>query len=172
MLLEIGVGISAAVTVFLLINGVNVLPFLLMLVFVYILYQVMDKGSLIKSRSKVILTDCKITFDQIGGQEIAKNELLEALDFIKNIEKVKEMGIRPLRGILLTGNPGTGKTLMAKAAATYIDSVFISVSGSEFVEMYAGVGAQRVRQLFQNARNLASKESKKHAVVFIDEIEV
>ncbi len=172
MLVEIGIGVAAAVTVFLLFNGINILPFLIMLVFVYILYNFMEKNSLIKNHSRIMASDCGITFDKIGGQEVAKNELLEALEFIKNIEEVKKMGIRPIRGILLTGNPGTGKTLLAKAATTYIDSIFVSASGSEFVEMYAGVGAQRVRQLFENARQLARKESKKHGVVFIDEIEV
>jgi len=172
MLLDIAIGILVAVVIYLLIHGINLLPVVLMVAFFYIFYNVMDKGNLIKSPNKVFTGHKHITFDEIGGQEVAKNELLEALDFIKNIEEVKKMGIRPLKGILLSGAPGTGKTLMAKAASFYIDSVFVSASGSEFVEMYAGVGAQRVRQLFESARNLARKANKKHGVVFIDEIEV
>src|SRR5690606_6106126 len=102
-----------------------------------------------------------VTFDQIGGQEVAKRELVEALDFVKDAERVARLGIRPLKGLLLAGPPGTGKTLMAKAAANYTDSVFIAASGSQFVEMYAGVGAQRVRALFQQARQLARRQGKK-----------
>src|SRR5690606_12501414 len=88
-----------------------------------------------------------VSFDDIGGQAAAKQELLEAIDFIVEREKIRRMGIRPLKGILLTGPPGTGKTLLAKAAATYTGSVFLAAAGSEFVEVYAGVGAQRVRDL-------------------------
>src|SRR5690606_2288911 len=87
-------------------------------------------------------------------------------------EEIKKMGIRPLKGILLTGPPGTGKTLLAKAAAHYTNSVFTSASGSEFVEMYVGVGAGRIRDLFKDARSRAHKEGKESAIVFIDEIDV
>lgn len=113
-----------------------------------------------------------VSFDQIGGQERAKNELIEALDFLVRPEVIRKFGIRPLKGILLTGPPGTGKTLMAKAAAYYAGAVFIGVSGSEFVEMYVGVGAGRVRGLFTRARRRAEKEKKQNAVIFIDEIDV
>lgn len=172
VLTELGIGIALASTLFLTFNGINILPLFIMLIFAYAMYNLIDKGNLAKNHSKIISKNSKITFDQIGGQEVAKNELLEALYFIKNYDEIKRMGIRPLKGILLTGSPGTGKTLMAKAAASYIDSVFISASGSEFIEMYAGVGAQRVRQLFDNVKKLAKKECKKHGVIFIDEIEV
>jgi cell division protease FtsH len=113
-----------------------------------------------------------VKFTDIGGQNAAKKELLEAIEFIRNREQIKAMGIRPLKGVLLTGPPGTGKTLLAKAAANYTDSIFLSASGSEFVEMYAGVGAQRVRSLFAKAREAARKAGKESAVIFIDEIEV
>ena len=88
------------------------------------------------------------------------------------MEQVKKMGIRPLRGILLTGPPGTGKTLLAKAAASYTNSAYVAVSGSEFIEIYAGVGAQRVRNLFRSAREMAKKIGKSSSIIFIDEIEV
>ncbi|HLO04623.1 MAG TPA: AAA family ATPase [Symbiobacteriaceae bacterium] len=113
-----------------------------------------------------------VKFADIGGQNAAKKELLEAIEFIRNREQIKQMGIRPLKGVLLTGPPGTGKTLLAKAAANYTDSIFLSASGSEFVEMYAGVGAQRVRSLFVKSREAARKAGKESAVIFIDEIEV
>lgn len=113
-----------------------------------------------------------LSFEQIGGQERAKNELIEALDFLVRPDEIRKFGIRPLKGILLTGPPGTGKTLMAKAAAHYADAVFIGVAGSEFVEMFVGVGAGRVRELFKQARQRAAKEKKQNAVIFIDEIDV
>lgn len=172
MLLEIGIGLGIALVVYLLINGINVLPVIIMWGFAYMIYNILDRNNLVKSPQKIIVNNQNITFDQIGGQEVAKNELIEALNFIKNFDEAKKMGIRPLKGILLTGAPGTGKTLMAKAATSYIDSVFVSASGSEFIEMYAGVGAQRVRQLFDTARAMAKKASKRHGVIFIDEIEV
>ncbi len=123
----------------------------------------------VKNKDLVI---SQVTFDDIGGQESAKRELKEALDFMKEGERVSELGIRPLKGILLTGPPGTGKTLLAKAAATYTDSAFISVSGSAFIEMYAGVGAKRVRDVFARAREEARNGGKSNAIIFIDEIDV
>lgn len=113
-----------------------------------------------------------LTFGDVGGQESAKRELVEALEFIKNEDSAVRLGIRPLRGILLSGPPGTGKTLLARAAASYTDAAFISAAGSDFVEMYAGVGARRVRDLFSAARSQASASRKKTAVIFIDEIDV
>ena len=172
MLFEIIIGFTVALLVYLTLIGINVLPVIIMVGCAYMMYSIVYRSNLIKSPQKIITSTQGITFDQIGGQEVAKKELLEALDFIKNFDEAKKMGIRPLKGILLTGAPGTGKTLMAKAATSYIDSVFVSASGSEFIEMYAGVGAQRIRQLFDTARTMARKASKKHGVIFIDEIEV
>lgn len=123
-----------------------------------------------KNRSEV--ADSSFTFDQIGGQERAKQELVEALDFLVKRDQIAKLGIRPLKGILLAGPPGTGKTLLAKAAAQYTDSVYVAASGSEFVEMYVGVGAGRIRDLFKEARTKAKKAGKESAVIFIDEIEV
>jgi ATP-dependent metalloprotease FtsH len=112
------------------------------------------------------------SFDDIGGQDVAKGELREALEFLTDTCRIKSLGIRPLKGILLNGPPGTGKTLLAKAAAKFTGAAFISASGSEFVEMYVGVGAQRVRQLFKQAKTLAKQNNTDNAVIFVDEIEV
>ena len=113
-----------------------------------------------------------VGFADIGGQAAAIKELQEALEFIKNHSDIQKLGIRPLKGILLTGPPGTGKTLLAKAAAGYTDAAFITASGSEFIEMYAGVGAQRVRKLFQTARETSQRMGKNNSIIFIDEIEI
>lgn len=113
-----------------------------------------------------------LSFSDIGGQQVAVRELVEALEFIKNEQSAVKMGIRPLRGILLAGPPGTGKTLLARAAASYTQAVFLSVAGSDFIEMYAGVGAKRVRDLFASARSAAAARGSRTAVVFIDEIDV
>jgi cell division protease FtsH len=112
-----------------------------------------------------------LTFDDIGGQDQPKRELTEALDFLVHRDKIQKLGIRPLKGILLTGPPGTGKTLLAKAAAHHTHSAFIAASGSEFVEMYVGVGAGRIRDMFKEARQKAVKLKRDSAIVFIDEID-
>jgi len=112
-----------------------------------------------------------LTFDDIGGQDQPKKELTEALDFLVHRDKIRKLGIRPLKGILLTGPPGTGKTLLAKAAAQYTHSSFVAASGSEFVEMYVGVGAGRIRDLFKEARQQALKQKRDSAIIFIDEID-
>ncbi len=112
-----------------------------------------------------------LTFEDIGGQDQPKREITEALDFLVHRDKIQKLGIRPLKGILLTGPPGTGKTLLAKASAHYTHSAFIAASGSEFVEMYVGVGAGRIRDLFKEARQQAVKQKRDSAIVFIDEID-
>lgn len=114
----------------------------------------------------------EIRFDEIGGQAHAKKELQEALEFLIDRNMTKHYGIRPIKGILLSGPPGTGKTLLAKAAAHYTQSVFVHASGSEFVERYVGVGAKRIRELFERARRLAKKAKVTSAILFIDEIDV
>jgi cell division protease FtsH len=174
--LEWWIGIGLGSLVFLFWIGVDLTPLILLAGAVLVLYLI-TQGKLgrnvpIAGNQTIARVDTGVRFDDIGGQEVAKRELLEALDFVRDQAKIKELGIRPLKGILLTGPPGTGKTLLAKAAANYTDSVFVSASGSEFVEMYAGVGASRVRQLFNKARHLAKKIEKYSAIVFIDEIEV
>ena len=166
------IGAGIAVVLFLAHLGVQVLPLLLLAGLVFALYTLVQRRQAVPTGSREAAVRHRVNFDHIGGQEHAKRELMEALDFLRYREKIKKLGIRPLKGILLTGPPGTGKTMMAKAAATYTDSVFVSASGSEFVEMYVGVGAQRVRELFRRARAAARKEGKDSAIVFIDEIDV
>lgn len=129
------------------------------------------KGELKTVRGKESVSKA-ITFDDVGGQDTAIRELKESLEFILRPKAIVDMGIRPLKGILLVGPPGTGKTLLAKAAANYTSSSFVAVSGSEFIEMYAGVGAKRVRQVFAEARKKAKREGKKSAIIFIDELEI
>jgi len=173
-LIEAGLGIVIGFLIFLILAGYDVIPFVLLLAFGAVFYfTVLQKTSLqFKTRIGSDSSSRKVTFQDIGGQNTAKKELTEALDFIMVSEKTRSLGIRPLKGILLTGPPGTGKTLLAKAAATYTDAAFIATAGSEFIEMYAGVGAQRVRNLFKRARDLAKRENKSRAILFIDEIEV
>jgi len=106
-----------------------------------------------------------VTFDDVAGVENAKIELYEVVDFLKNPEKYERIGAKIPRGILLMGSPGTGKTLLAKAVAGEAEVPFFSISGSEFVEMFVGVGAARVRDLFKKAKSEAP------AIIFIDEID-
>ncbi|UOF92912.1 AAA family ATPase [Fodinisporobacter ferrooxydans] len=166
------IGFVAAVLIFLASLGFNIVPIVFLIGLSIALLFMMERRTTVTGGTKSAAVKHAIDFAQIGGQDTAKRELMEALDFLKRREKIQALGIRPLKGILLTGPPGTGKTLMAKAAATYTDSAFVSASGSEFVEMYVGVGAQRVRELFKKARMLAKKEGKDSAIVFIDEIDV
>lgn len=175
---EILIGTLPVLILFLAFIGLNVIPIVFMGIIVSALFVMtrMRNGGGIATGSErkggKSRTPSYLTFDDIGGQESAKKELKEALDFLIKHEEIKRLGIRPLKGILLTGPPGTGKTLLAKAAAHYTNSVFVSASGSEFVEMYVGVGASRVRDLFKDARTRAQKEGKDSAIIFIDEIDV
>jgi cell division protease FtsH len=172
---EIAIGIVPVLLIFLVYIGINVVPILFMCaVGAIFLVMIRARGGIKvggerrgKQRAPAYLS-----FSDIGGQDRAKQELQEALDFLIKQDDIRRFGIRPLKGILLTGPPGTGKTLMAKASAHYADSIFIAASGSEFVEMYVGVGASRVRDLFKDARTRAQKENKDSAIIFIDEIEV
>ena len=172
---EICLGSGIAVLGFLIWQGYDVLPLIFIAGFFVAIYYFAQSKGLVKPIGLHEVTRSSmghITFNDIGGQESAIKELKEALDFMKNYEEIRELGIRPLKGILLTGPPGTGKTMLAKAAATYTDAVFVATSGSEFIEMYAGVGAQRVRRLFKTARENAAKQNRKQAMIFIDEIDV
>ena len=107
----------------------------------------------------------KVTFADVAGADEEKEELAEVVDFLKNPEKFTEIGARIPHGILLVGPPGTGKTLLARAVAGEAGVQFLSISGSDFVEMYVGVGASRVRDLFEQAKKVAP------AIIFIDEID-
>lgn len=107
----------------------------------------------------------KITFKDVAGAKEAKEELAEVVDFLKNPKKFLEIGARIPKGILLMGAPGTGKTLLARAVAGEAGVAFFSISGSEFVEMFVGVGASRVRDLFKMAKEMAP------AIIFVDEID-
>ena len=170
-------GVLAAAVVFAGLNGVNLWPLLVMAGGFLAVRYLAAEGRMPGGRRFEVVQGggdgrSAVTFDDIGGQEMAKRELMEALDFVRQPERARRLGIRPLRGILLAGPPGTGKTMMARAAAGYTDAAFLVASGSQFVEMYAGVGAQRVRELFRRARLLARQRRSRTAIIFIDELEV
>lgn len=170
---EASVGFGVALLIFLVVIGYNVGPLVFLGVLGGFLYYLMRSRGLVRTFNKVPSeSQVQVSFCDVGGQATAIEELREALDFIKDRQEIRRLGIRPLKGILLTGPPGTGKTLLARAAANYTDAVFISASGSEFIEMYAGVGAQRVRKLFKTAREAAQKHKKNYALIFLDEIDV
>ncbi len=119
-----------------------------------------------KSRAKLYGPDKKkVTFKDVAGNESAKQDLTEIVDFLKNPKKYEKLGAKIPRGVLLAGDPGTGKTLMARAVAGEADVPFFSISGSEFAEMFVGVGASRVRDLFSKAKKNAP------SIIFIDEID-
>ena len=107
----------------------------------------------------------KVTFEDVAGADEEKEELAEVVDFLRNPDKYTQIGARIPHGMLLVGPPGTGKTLLARAVAGEADVQFLSISGSDFVEMYVGVGASRVRDLFEQAKKVAP------AIIFIDEID-
>ena len=119
-----------------------------------------------KSRAKLYGPDKKkVTFVDVAGNEAAKQDLTEIVDFLKNPKKYEKLGAKIPRGVLLAGSPGTGKTLMARAVAGEANVPFFSISGSEFAEMFVGVGASRVRDLFSRAKKNAP------SIIFIDEID-
>lgn len=173
MALDIAIGAGIGLFFYLWVVGYNVLPIGILALSGFLVWKFVIQRQVVKTSGRgVKISSSSIQFEDIGGQNAAKKELQEALDFLLYSERMKELGIRPLKGILLAGPPGTGKTLLAKAAAHYTDSSYLSISGSEFVEMYAGVGAERVRSLFRRARELAKKEKKKSAIIFIDEMDI
>lgn len=127
-----------------------------------------NKGafSFIKSRARLIDSDKeKVTFADVAGCDESKEEVSEIVDFLKNPKRYQKMGARVPKGILMVGPPGTGKTLLARAVAGEANVPFFSISGSDFVEMFVGVGAARVRDMFEQARRSAP------CIVFIDEID-
>jgi cell division protease FtsH len=143
---------------------------ILILVLIFIMNQTQGGGNKVMQfgRSKARLMtgeEVKTTFKDVAGAEEAKEEMAEVVEFLKNPEKFVKIGAKIPRGVLLFGAPGTGKTLMAKAVAGEAGVPFFSISGSDFVEMFVGVGAARVRDLFENAKKSAP------CIVFIDEID-
>ena len=147
-----------------------VLPFVLIFVFMSFMMKKMSKGGGImgigKSNAKMYVEkETGVTFKDVAGQDEAKESLQEVVDFLHNPKKYTEVGAKLPKGALLVGPPGTGKTLLAKAVAGEAKVPFFSVSGSEFVEMYVGVGASRVRDLFKQAQSMAP------CIIFIDEID-
>lgn len=149
----------------------TLLPLLLIIGFVVLMAKTVQSGgsqamSFGKSKAKLMLdSKVKVTFKDVAGIDEEKQELEEIVDFLKNGEKYVKLGAKIPKGVLLVGVPGTGKTLMAKAVAGEAGVPFFSISGSDFVEMFVGVGASRVRDLFEQA--------KKHqpCIIFIDEID-
>ena len=117
-----------------------------------------------KSRAR-LENNIKVRFDDVAGCDEEKEEMAEIIDYLKNPEKFAKMGARIPKGILMVGNPGTGKTLLAKAVAGEADVPFYSISGADFVEMFVGVGASRVRDMFKKAKSTAP------CIIFIDEID-
>jgi cell division protease FtsH len=107
----------------------------------------------------------KVTFDDVAGQDNAKREVAELVDFLRDPERYRRMGAEPPRGVLLMGPPGTGKTLLARALAGEAGVQFFHISASEFIEMFVGVGASRVRKMFEEAKRRAP------SIIFIDELD-
>jgi cell division protease FtsH len=147
-------------------------PFILILVFVYFFIfrqiKMAGKGAMSfgKSRARMLNKEKnKITFKDVAGVEEAKEEVSELVEFLKDPKKFQKLGGRIPKGILMVGAPGTGKTLLAKAIAGEADASFFSISGSDFVEMFVGVGASRVRDMFEQARKNTP------CLIFIDEID-
>ncbi|UOF91837.1 ATP-dependent zinc metalloprotease FtsH [Fodinisporobacter ferrooxydans] len=149
----------------------SIVPFIIMFVlFFFLLNQAQGGGSKVmnfgKSRAKLYTEEKKrVTFNDVAGNDEEKNELVEVVEFLKDPRKFSALGARIPKGVLLVGPPGTGKTLLARAVAGEAGVPFFSISGSDFVEMFVGVGASRVRDLFENAKKNAP------CIIFIDEID-
>ena len=142
----------------------SLLPTILLVALIVLFFKMQglgDKGKVYDSET----TKSKMTFDDVAGLEEEKHEMIEIVDFLKNPERFNKMGAKIPRGVLLCGQPGTGKTLIAKAIAGEAKVPFISMSGSEFIEMFAGLGASRVRKLFEKAKKISP------CIIFIDEID-
>jgi len=150
---------------------INALPFLLLIGFLAFTLRQMQAGgnkalSFGKSRAKLLNNQQKrVTFKDVAGVEEAKEELQEIIEFLKDPQKFQKLGGRIPKGVLMVGPPGTGKTLLAKAIAGEANVPFFSISGSDFVEMFVGVGASRVRDLFEQGKKNAP------CIIFIDEID-
>ena len=142
----------------------SMFPTFLLLALIIVMFKMQglgEKGKVYDAETQ----KTKTKFDDVAGLDEEKQEMIEIVDFLKNPKRFLEMGAKIPKGVLLCGNPGTGKTLIAKAIAGEANVPFISMSGSEFIEMFAGLGASRVRKLFEKARKIAP------CIVFIDEID-
>ena len=142
----------------------TILPTAMLVVLIILIFKMQglgDKGKVYDSET----SKSKITFDDVAGLDEEKYEMMEIVDFLKNPKRFYDMGAKIPRGVLLCGQPGTGKTLIAKAIAGEAGVPFISMSGSEFIEMFAGLGASRVRKLFEKAKKISP------CIIFIDEID-
>ena len=150
---------------------ITYIPFIVLIVFFFVMMNQGGNGargamSFGKNRAKSQSKgNVKVRFSDVAGAEEEKQELVEVVDFLKNPKKYKALGARIPAGVLLEGPPGTGKTLLAKAVAGEAGVPFFSISGSDFVEMFVGVGASRVRSLFEDAKKA------ERAIIFIDEID-
>ena len=143
---------------------VSILPTLILVILVILIFQMQGLGDKGKVYDPDVSQD-KITFKDVAGLDEEKSEMMQIVEFLKNPEKYSKMGAKTPRGVLLCGKPGTGKTLIAKAIAGEANVPFISMSGSEFIEMFAGLGASRVRKLFERAKKISP------CIIFIDEID-
>jgi len=149
----------------------SIIPFILLIVlFFFLMNQAQGGGGKVmnfgKSRARLYNEEKKrVTFEDVAGADEEKQELVEVVDFLKDPRKFNLVGARIPKGVLLVGPPGTGKTLLARAVAGEAGVPFFSISGSDFVEMFVGVGASRVRDLFENAKKNAP------CIIFIDEID-
>ncbi len=149
----------------------TIIPFVIIFIlFFFLLNQAQGGGSRVmnfgKSKAKLYTEEKKrVKFKDVAGADEEKQELVEVVEFLKDPRKFAELGARIPKGVLLVGPPGTGKTLLAKACAGEAGVPFFSISGSDFVEMFVGVGASRVRDLFENAKKNAP------CLIFIDEID-
>ncbi|MBC7465752.1 MAG: AAA family ATPase, partial [Bdellovibrio sp.] len=149
---------------------INWLPLILIVgMFIFIMRQVQAGGgkamSFGKSRAKLVENKNRITFKEVAGVDEAKEDLQEIVHFLKDPKKFTKLGGRIPKGVLLVGPPGTGKTLLARAVAGEAGAPFFTISGSDFVEMFVGVGASRVRDLFEQGKKSAP------CIIFIDEID-
>ncbi|HRX45563.1 MAG TPA: ATP-dependent zinc metalloprotease FtsH, partial [Acholeplasmataceae bacterium] len=161
------IGVRSGITIWTVL--LNLVPMILVLVILFIIFKNANNQNskafdFAKNRAK-LNREKTVTFKDVAGVEEEKQELEELIDFLKNPKKYVDMGARIPKGVLLVGSPGTGKTLLARAVAGEANVPFFSISGSDFVEMFVGVGASRVRDLFKVAKENSP------CIIFIDEID-